>query len=134
MSYRNIPEPLNAEERYLFGICERLDVLIEMMRPKEEPEVLEEQVTIEEVMEEVVEEAVEEVVEEVVEEDESDEEVESDEDRVLRELLERKDYEKMLKDQLLVILSHRSDADASKYMKKDELIQMAKDTDPDKEG
>ena len=113
MSYRNIPEPLNAEERYLFGICERLDVLIEIMNPKREPEVLEEQVTIEEVMKEVP---------------------ESEEDKELRELLERKEYENMLKDQLLVVLSHRSDADASKYMKKDELIQMAKDTDPDKEG
>ena len=110
---RKIPEPLNAEETYLAGICERLDVLIEMMTPKEEPEVFEEQVAIEEAVEEAP---------------------ESEEDKELRELLERKDYENMLKDQLLIVLGHRADADASKYMKKDELIQMAKDTDPDKEG
>ena len=110
---RVLPEPLNAEERMLYGICERLDVLIDLLTQREEPKVLEGQITIEEAVEEVP---------------------ESNEDRILRELLERKDYENMMKDQLLIVLGHRADADASKYMKKDELIQMAKDTDPDKEG
>jgi len=50
-----LPEPLNAEERLLHGICERLDILIELTKPKVEEveEPIEDQITIEEYQEEI---------------------------------------------------------------------------------
>jgi hypothetical protein len=32
---KKLDEPLNANERYLYGIIERLDLIIEMFTPKE---------------------------------------------------------------------------------------------------
>ena len=49
--FSKLPDAVNAEERLLLGICERLDKVIDLLTPKEKEDPLPEQITIEEVME-----------------------------------------------------------------------------------
>ena len=116
----DVPTPLNSLEKYLYGIVVRLDDITQLLldqrfKEDESPEedILEEQVSFDDV---------------------EDTTPLTKEEEELQKLLSRRDYDNMLKDELLTVLAHRAEGQASKYMRKDELVGMAKETCPDKEG